>query len=95
MTFISNGRLRYLDVVIGSKDFSDFANRLEILKRIIDSDIKLIDEIKKNVLKLLHVKQALEQSRAKLVELEKAAVAKQAEIEQKKKERKSFFKSTK
>ena len=42
-----NGRLSYLDVVIGSKDFKDFANRLEILKRIIDSDIKLIDEIKK------------------------------------------------
>jgi len=43
-----NGRLSYLDVVIGSKDFSDFANRLEILKRIIDADIKLIDEIKKS-----------------------------------------------
>mgnify|MGYP000214213794 CR=1 FL=1 len=42
-----NGRLSYLDVVIGSKDFTDFANRLEILKRIIDSDIKLIEEIKK------------------------------------------------
>ena len=41
-----NGRLSYLDVVIGSKDFTDFANRLEILKRIIDSDIKLIEEIK-------------------------------------------------
>ena len=27
-----NGRLSYLDVVIGSKDFTDFANRLEILK---------------------------------------------------------------
>lgn len=25
-----NGRLSYLDVVIGSKDFKDFANRLEI-----------------------------------------------------------------
>ena len=82
-----NGRLSYLDVVIGSKDFSDFANRLEILKRIIDSDIKLIDEIKKERAEITARKQALEQSRAKLVELEKAAVAKQAEIEQKKKER--------
>ena len=82
-----NGRLSYLDVVIGSKDFSDFANRLEILKRIIDADIKLIDEIKKERAEIAARKQALEQSRAKLVELEKAAVAKQAEIEQKKKER--------
>ena len=59
-----NGRLSYLDVVIGSKDFSDFANRLEILKRIIDSDIKLIDEIKKERAEIAARKQALEQSRA-------------------------------
>ena len=74
-----NGRLSYLDVVIGSKDFTDFANRLEILKRIIDSDIKLIEEIKKERAEIEARKQALEQSRAKLVELEKAAAAKQAE----------------
>lgn len=82
-----NGRLSYIDVVIGSKDFNDFANRLEILKRIIDSDINLINEIKKERAEIEARKQALEQSRAKLVELEKAAVAKQAEIEQKKQER--------
>ena len=82
-----NGRLSYLDVVIGSKDFSDFANRLEVLKRIIDSDITLINEIKKERSEIEAHKQKLEADRAKLVELEKAALAKQAEIEQKKTER--------
>ena len=82
-----NGRLSYLDVVIGSKDFSDFANRLEVLKRIIDSDITLINEIKKEHADIEAHKQKLEADRAKLVELEKAALAKQAEIEQKKAER--------
>lgn len=82
-----NGRLSYLDVVIGSKDFSDFANRLEVLKRIIDSDITLINEIKKERGDIEAHKQKLEADRAKLVELEKAALAKQAEIEQKKAER--------
>lgn len=82
-----NGRLSYLDVVIGSKDFSDFANRLEVLKRIIDSDITLIDEIKKERADIEAHKQKLEADRAKLVELEKSALAKQAEIEQKKAER--------
>ena len=82
-----NGRLSYLDVVIGSKDFSDFANRLEVLKRIIDSDITLIKEIKKERSEIEANKQKLEADRAKLVELEKAALAKQAEIEQKKAER--------
>lgn len=82
-----NGRLSYLDVVIGSKDFSDFANRLEVLKRIIDSDINLISEIKKERAQIEAHKKKLEEDRAKLVELEKAALAKQAEIEQKKAER--------
>ena len=82
-----NGRLSYLDVVIGSKDFSDFANRLEVLKRIIDSDINLISEIKKERAQIEAHKKKLEEDRAKLVELEKAALAKQAEIEQKKSER--------
>ena len=82
-----NGRLSYIDVVIGSKDFSDFANRLEVLKRIIDSDITLIGEIKKELAQIEEHKQKLESDRAKLVELEKAALAKQAEIEQKKAER--------
>lgn len=82
-----NGRLSYLDVVIGSKDFSDFANRLEVLKRIIDSDITLINEIKKERADIEAHKQKLEADRAKLVELEKAALAKQAEVEQKKAER--------
>ena len=82
-----NGRLSYLDVVIGSKEFSDFANRLEVLKRIIDSDINLISEIKKERAQIEAHKKKLEEDRAKLVELEKAALAKQAEIEQKKAER--------
>lgn len=82
-----NGRLSYLDVVIGSKDFSDFANRLEVLKRIIDSDINLISEIKKERAQIEAHKKKLEEDRAKLVELEKVALAKQAEIEQKKAER--------
>lgn len=82
-----NGRLSYLDVVIGSKDFSDFANRLEVLKRIIDSDITLINEIKKERADIEAHKQKLEADRAKLVELEKSALAKQTEIEQKKAER--------
>ena len=81
-----NGRLSYLDVVIGSKDFSDFANRLEVLKRIIDSDINLISEIKKERAQIEAHKKKLEEDRAKLVDLEKAALAKQAEIEQKKAE---------
>lgn len=82
-----NGRLSYLDVVIGSKDFNDFANRLEVLRRIINSDINLINEIKKERADIEVRKQQLEANRVKLVEIEKAVIAKQSEIEQKKAER--------
>ena len=82
-----NGRLSYLDVVIGSKDFNDFANRLEVLRRIINSDINLINEIKKERADIEARKQQLEANRVKLVEIEKAVIAKQSEIEKNKADR--------
>ncbi len=82
-----NGQLSYLDVIIGSKDFSDFANRLEILKRIIDSDITLINSIKKEREDINARKAKLEEDKAKIVVLQKAAKEKQALVEQKKQER--------
>lgn len=40
-----NGQLSYLEVIVGSKNFSDFANRVELLKRIIRADFNLIKDI--------------------------------------------------
>lgn len=82
-----NGRLSYLDVIIGSKDFSDFATRLDLLKRIIDADITLIKEIQKEREEIEAQRAALEANRAKLVTLEKEAKDKKAVIDQKKAER--------
>lgn len=79
-----NGRLSYIEVVLGSKDFSDFANRLQVLKRIISADIKLIDGIKEERAEIASQKEKLEADRAKIVDLEQQAQAKQAEIEQRK-----------
>lgn len=86
-----NGRLSYLDVIIGSKDFSDFANRMEMLKRILDADIKLINTIKEERQEIADRKAQLEADRAHLVELEKDAQAKQQEIEAKKAERQTVL----
>lgn len=81
-----NGRLSYLDVVVGAKDFSDFANRVEMLRRIIDADIKLINSIKTEREEISTRKSILEQDRAKVVELENKAKEAQAVIQQKKDE---------
>ncbi len=86
-----NGRLSYLDVVIGSKDFSDFANRMEMLKRILQSDMDLINTIKTEREEIASKKAKLEEDRAKVLELEKVAQEKQTIINQKKAERQAVL----
>lgn len=81
-----NGRLSYLDVIIGAKNFNDFANRLEILKRIIDADISLLNEIKAAHLLIVEKKNKLEEDRARILVLQKEAEVKKAEVEKKKEE---------
>ncbi len=86
-----NGRLSYLDVIIGAKNFNDFANRVELLKRIIDADIALLDKIKEERALILEKRAALERDKAKIVELQKQAEAKKAVIEQKKQEQQELL----
>ena len=86
-----NGRLSYLDVVVGSKDFSDFANRMEMLKRILQSDMDLINTIKTEREEIASKKAKLEKDRAKVLELEKVAQEKQNLINQKKAERQAVL----
>ena len=86
-----NGRLSYLDVVVGSKDFSDFANRMEMLKRILQSDMNLINTIKTEREEIASKKAKLEEDRAKVLELEKVAQEKQNLINQKKAERQAVL----
>ncbi len=86
-----NGRLSYLDVVVGSKDFSDFANRMEMLKRILQSDMDLINTIKAEREEIANKKAKLEEDRAKVLELEKVAQEKQNLINQKKAERQAVL----
>ena len=67
------GQLNYLEVIMGAKSFSDFANRLELLKRIIQSDYSLILEIQDQKAKIEAKKAELEQDRARLDALAEVA----------------------
>lgn len=60
-TIYMHGQLNYLEVILGANSFSDFANRLELLKRIIHSDYSLILDIQKQ-------KAAIESKKAQLEE---------------------------
>lgn len=75
-----HGQLNYLDVVLGAKDFNDFANRIELLRRVVSADMDLIASIKEQRDKIAAVQQALEEERAQQVSLQADAAKKKDEI---------------
>lgn len=81
-----HGQLNYVDVIVGSNSFSDFANRLELLKRIIRADFSLILEIQDKQREIEAQKAQLEQEKAQVDVLEENARQAQSRIEAKKAE---------
>lgn len=79
-----HGKLNYLEVILGAKSFTDFANRLEFLKRIVSADLNLITEIRAERELILQKKQQLEAQRQQLAKLQAEAEAKKAVVENKK-----------
>lgn len=67
-----NGQVSYLDVLLGAKNFEDLVNRIEIVRRILISDVRLIGSINKQRDELSTQKLALlaEQKRLKQLELD-------------------------
>lgn len=86
-----HGQLNYLDVILGAKDFNDFANRVELLRRVISADIDLITEIKEQRDKIAAVHAALEAERARQAALQEDALQKKNEIEGHKKEQQAVL----
>lgn len=82
-----NGQLSYLDVLLGANDFSDLTTRLDILKRVINKDLQLIMQVRAERELVLQTKQALDNDRASILDLKKAAEENKKIIENKKKEK--------
>ena len=81
-----HGQLNYLQVIMGAKDFSDFANRLELLKRVVRSDYSLLQEIRQQQAAIQLKKDKLEAQRRQLASLESDALHTQQKIAEKKAE---------
>lgn len=81
-----HGQLNYLEVILGANSFSDFANRLELLKRVIHSDYSLILEIQKQKAAIEAKKAQLEEDKKQLDALAAEAEKTQQEIAAKKAE---------
>lgn len=81
-----HGQLNYLDVVIGAKDFNDFANRVELLRRIIAADMDLISNIRDEQSRISEAKATLEKEHERQAQLQAQSAAKKDEIEKRKAE---------
>ena len=68
-----NGQISYLDVLLGAKNFQDFVNRIEIVRKILSNDAKLIASVTKQRDELAAQKVALQSEQKRLKELQVAA----------------------
>lgn len=90
-----HGQLNYLEVILGANSFSDFANRVEFLKRVIRSDYNLILEIQKQKAAIEAKKAQLEEDKRQLDALAAEAEKTQKEIAAKKAEQQKVLDAAK
>ena len=82
-----NGQVGYLDVLLGSSDFTDFTSRMDILKRVANRDVELVLKVKAERELVLQKRTELENDRATILELKKSAAEKKQLIEVRKQDR--------
>ena len=90
-----HGQLNYLEVILGANSFSDFANRVELLKRVIQSDYNLILEIQKQKAAIEAKKAQLEEDKRQLDALAAEAEKTRQEIAKKKAEQQKILDAAK
>lgn len=88
-----NGQISYLEVLLGATDFRDFSTRVDILQRVLSSDVALIAKVKAERELVIQKKAELERDRAAVLELEKAAAAKKNVVEIRRNEREAVLTS--
>lgn len=76
------GYVNYLEVLLGSRSFSDFVARFELLRQILSADVKLFREVKEEKRQLEAKKAYLEEQRANLTQIKTSTVARKAAVEQ-------------
>lgn len=70
------GQISYVDILFGASDFTDFATRYELLKRVVQSDKQLIEKAKADRELISKKKAELERDVAAVEELRKVAAEK-------------------
>ncbi len=76
-----NGRISYLQVLIHSKSFSDFLNRIEYMSCVVKYDQNIFDKIKKNEAVIASKKEEVEKEKQNIEVLVSNQVAKKHSIQ--------------
>ena len=75
-----HGQVSYIDVLLGAKDFSDFLTRMDLFKRVIASDYKLVQTVLESKRVVEETRAALERQRAEEERLAREAEEKHMEL---------------
>jgi murein DD-endopeptidase MepM/ murein hydrolase activator NlpD len=86
-----NGQVNYIDVLLGSTDFRDFASRMYLLQRVIRRDFNLIDTLNTQKKALEQQQAVLDGNKRELEAIHAEATAEQKIIAQKTVERQALY----
>ena len=86
-----NGKINYLDVLFGAKDFNDLVTRMDLLKRIASQDAELVSRVRNERALIVEKRNQLEADKAHLVVLKQNAEAKQKRIDENKARQQSLL----
>lgn len=86
-----NGKINYLDVLFGAKDFNDLVTRMDLLKRIASQDAALVSQVRNERALIVEKRQQLEADKARLVVLKQDAETNQKRIEANRSEQQSML----
>jgi len=88
-----NGQVNYLDVLFGAADFADFTTRADLLKRVVNLDLTLVNQVKAERELVIEKRAELERDKAAIIELRAQAAAAKAVIENNKKQQETVLNS--
>ncbi|OPX85547.1 MAG: Murein hydrolase activator EnvC precursor [Pelotomaculum sp. PtaB.Bin013] len=86
------GNVSYLEVLFESKDFSDFVNRFELLKRVVQQDISIINQVKSDRQQISNRKADLEVQQERLVAMISEQESARKELQAKQNEKNALLK---
>lgn len=86
-----NGQVNYLEVLMQSTSITDFLVRFDLLKKIAEQDMEILDDIESERRQVEQKKAELEQRRDEIAELRAKAEAQQSRLEQKKEQKQSIL----